>query len=112
MPYVKRDKDSQVIAIFAEEPMEDAEFLVASHPDVIGFLNMNASEEQSLQFLTSSDYELVRVLEDLIELLIDKNVVLFTELPSAAQRKLVQRRKARQNLREEDALMIGEDDIL
>ncbi len=112
MPYVNRDKDNQVIAIFAEEPTEGAEYLAASHPDVIGFLNMNASEEQSLQFLTSSDYELVRVLEDLIELLIDKNVVLFTELPSAAQRKLVQRRKARQNLREEDALMIGEDDIL
>ncbi len=112
MPYVKRDNQNQVIAIFSEAPSEDAEYLAASHSDVISFLNLNASEEQSLQFLTSSDYELVRVLEDLIELLIDKNIVLFTELPSAAQRKLVQRRKARQNLREENALMIDEDDIL
>jgi len=112
MPYVKRDKDNQVIAIYAEAPSDDAEYLAASHQDVIGFLNLNASEEQSLQFLTSSDYELVRVLEDLIELLMDKNLVLFTELPSAAQRKLVQRRKARQNLREENTLMVDEDDIL
>lgn len=112
MPYIKRDNDNQVIAIYAEAPSSNAEYLAPNHPDVIGFLNLNASEEQSLQFLTSSDYELVRVLEDLIELLMDKNIVLFTELPSAAQRKLVQRRKARQNLREEDSLMIDEDDIL
>jgi len=112
MPYVKRDNDNQIIAIYAEAPSEQAEYLPTSHQDVIKFLNVNSSEEQSLQFLTSSDYELVRVLEDLIELLMDKNLVLFTELPVAAQRKLVQRRKARKNLREENALMVDEDDIL
>ena len=112
MPYIQRDDDNQVIAIYAEAPSEDTEHLAASHPDVIAFLNLNSSEEQSLQFLTSSDYELVRVLEDLIELLIEKNVVLFTELPFAAQHKLVQRRRARQNLNEENTLMIDEDDIL
>lgn len=112
MPYVTRDSDNQVVAIFSEAPAEDAEYLPASHKDVIAFLHNNASEEQSLQFLTSSDYELVRVLEDLIELLIDKNIVLFTELPAAAQHKLVQRRRARENLREENALMIDENDIL
>ena len=112
MPYVKRDNDNQVIAIYAEAHSDEAEFLPTSHPDVIGFLNNNASEEQSLQFLSGSDYELVRVLEDLIELLVDKNVVLFTELPIPAQRKLVQRRRARENLREENPLMVDEDDIL
>jgi len=112
MPYIKRDDDDQVIAIYAEAHSDDAEFLPTNHQDVIAFLNANASEEHSLQFLSSSDYELVRVLEDLIELLVAKNVVLFTDLPSPAQRKLVQRRRARQNLREENALMVDEDDIL
>jgi len=112
MPYVKRDEENCVIAVYAEAPSDNAEYLAANHPDVIGFLNDNVSEEQSLQFLTSSDYELVRVLEDLIELLVEKNVVLFTELPFAAQHKLVQRRRARQNLREENSLMVDEDDIL
>ena len=112
MPYVKRDNNNQVIAIYAEEHSDGAEFLATTHQDVIDFLNMNASEEQSLQFLNSSDYELVRVLEDLIEILVDKNVVLFTDLPTPAQRKLVQRRRARQILREENALMVDADDIL
>jgi len=112
MPYIERNKENQIIAIYAEAPSDDAEHLPTSHQDVINFLNINASEEQSLQFLTSSDYELVRVLEDLIELLVNKNVVLFTELPSEAQRKLVQRRRARQNLNDENHLMVSEDDIL
>jgi len=112
MPYIKRDEDNQVIAVYAEPPSDDAEHLAANHPDVINFLKINVSEEQSREFLNSSDYELVRVLEDLIELLVEKNVVLFTELPFAAQHKLVQRRRARQNLSEENTLMVGEDDIL
>jgi len=112
MPYIERDTDNRITAIFAEAQSDDTEFLATTHPDVISFLNANASEEQSLQFLTSSDYELVRVLEDLIELLVDKNVVLFTDLPSPAQRKLVQRKRARQNLREENQLMVNENDIL
>lgn len=112
MPYVKRDDDNQIIAIYTEAPSEDTEHLAADHQDVIRFLNINASDGHSLQFLSSSDYQLVRVLEDLIELLVDKNIVLFTDLPSAAQRKLTQRRRARQNLREENALMVDEDDIL
>lgn len=112
MPYIERDNENQVVAIYAEAPSEDSEYLETSHPDVIKFLNANADEEHALQFLTGSDYELVRVLEDLIELLMDKNLVLFTELPVAAQRKLVRRRKARQNLREENALMVDENDIL
>jgi len=112
MPFVKRNADHQIVAVYAEAPSEEAEYLAVGHQDVINFLKVNASEEQSMQFLTSSDYELVRVLEDLIELLVEKNVVLFTELPVAAQHKLVQRKRARQNLREENSLMVDEDDIL
>lgn len=112
MPYIERDNDNQIIAIYAKAPSDDAEYLATNHQDVIDFLNRNAPEEQSLRFLNRSDYELVRVLEDLIELLVDKNIVLFTDLPSAAQRKLLQRRRARQNLQEENPLMINEDDIL
>lgn len=112
MPYVKRNAEYQVIALHAEAPAEDAEYLPATHPEVIGFLNANRSDDQVLEFLTSSDYELVRVLEDLIEIMVQKNLILFTELPSAAQQKLVQRRDARENLRESSNIMIGEDEIL
>lgn len=114
MPYINRDQNNQIIALYTEPPFEGAEHLPTHHDDIIAFLNshQDGDNNQPLHFLTNSDYELVRVLEDLIELLIDKNQILFTELPAQAQKKLVQRRGARQNLQESDSLMINEDDIL
>jgi len=112
MPYIKRDQNNKVIALFAESPAEDAEYLPSSDPAVMGFLNSNPADQQNIQFLSNSDYELVRVLEDLIELLVDKNLLLFTELPVAAQQKLMKRRGARKNLSDTGGLMVDESDIL
>ena len=52
-------------------------------------------EQGSLQ---ESDMRLVRVLEDLIDLLIDRDVIRFTDLPLPAQEKLMERRSLRQTL--------------
>ena len=112
MPYIKRDENNQVVALYADPPFEDAEFLASTNDDVMAFLNSNPTDKHSMQFLNSSDYELVRVLEDLIELLVDKNIILFTELPSVAQQKLVRRRGVRQNLAGSSEIMIDENDIL
>lgn len=112
MPYIERNQNNQIIALFAEAPSGDAEYLPSSDIDVMGFLNSSPTDEHSIQFLTSSDYELVRVLEDLIEVLVEKDLLLFTELPVAAQKKLMQRRSVRKNLSESGGLMVDENDIL
>lgn len=52
----------------------------------------------SLSRLRQSDLEMIRVLEDLIHLLIHKGVVRITDLPEAAQAKLMERSKARDAL--------------
>jgi hypothetical protein len=46
--------------------------------------------------LRESDREVVRVLDDLINLLVEKNTIRFTDLPEAAQRKLMERRGLRE----------------
>ena len=48
--------------------------------------------------LKQSDTELVRVLEDLIDVLINRGVFQFTDLPKAAQVKLMARRQTRATL--------------
>jgi len=48
--------------------------------------------------LSQSDTSLVRVLEDLIDVLINRGVIQFTDLPEAAQAKLLERRETRANL--------------
>jgi hypothetical protein len=53
--------------------------------------------DNSRSTLKQSDADVVRVLNDLIELLIDKGVIQFTELPLEAQQKLLNRSQLRQN---------------
>lgn len=48
--------------------------------------------------LSQSDTSLVRVLEDLIDVLITRGVIQFTDLPEAAQAKLLERRETRASL--------------
>ena len=49
------------------------------------------------------------LLEDLVDLLIDKKLILFTELPPAAQEKLHGRKQIRQKLGSADLMV---DDVL
>lgn len=53
---------------------------------------------EALDRLASSDQALIRVLEDLIETLVSRNVIHFTDLPEAAQTKLLERRSLRRSL--------------
>ena len=49
----------------------------------------------------------IRALDDIIDLLISKNVILFTELPSVVQEKYTERAELRERRRE--ALHLLED---
>lgn len=48
--------------------------------------------------LSQTDIGLARVLEDLIDVLITRGVIQFTDLPEAAQAKLLERRQTRATL--------------
>ncbi|WP_093447789.1 hypothetical protein [Thiomicrospira sp. ALE5] len=63
-----------------------------------------SEEKVTIQALQDSDLEMIRVLDDLIELMIDKGVIQFTELPEQAQRKLLKRTQLRQGRRNLDLL--------
>lgn len=48
--------------------------------------------------LSQTDSDLARVLEDLIDVLITRGLIQFTDLPDAAQAKLLERRRTRASL--------------
>jgi len=56
------------------------------------------NKEQVKEKLNESDLDLIRVLDDVIDLLIKNQVISFTDLPVAAQEKLGQRRKMRSDM--------------
>lgn len=94
MPYVKRDAQGAMIAVNLH-PGAGWEEIPAHAPELIEFMRQMGLEQGSLQ---ESDMRLVRVLEDLIDLLIDRDVIRFTDLPLPAQEKLMERRSLRQTL--------------
>jgi hypothetical protein len=94
MPYVKRDEQGRIIAVNLE-PGAGLEELPPASPDLLEFMSRAGLEQSTLQ---QSDMRLVRVLEDLIDLLIARDVIRFTDLPLPAQEKLMERRSMRQSL--------------
>lgn len=52
-------------------------------------------EDDDHQSLADSDASLARVTEDLIDILLTRGLIQFTDFPPAAQAKLLQRRQTR-----------------
>jgi len=94
MPYVKRDEQGRITTLNLE-PGDSSEELPLGSPELLEFMHRMGLEQSTLQV---SDMRLVRVLEDLIDLLIDRDVIRFTDLPLPAQEKLMERRSLRQTL--------------
>ena len=89
------------------EPFEACEPVANDAPELASF----ASGLQEDVSFSISDAEFVRVLEDLIDTLISKNILRHTDLPIAAQKKINARKGMRNRLK--GALrLFSEDDPL
>jgi hypothetical protein len=115
MPYVQRSDQGQIIALFARSNDNATEWLGSDSWELTQFLDVanihNGREEEVIEHLSASDIRMVRVLEDLLEVLITNKVILFTDLPTAAQEKLLERRSARSLLNtNDDELMASDND--
>jgi hypothetical protein len=89
-----RDANGALISI-ANEPQAGSEMLDARDPEILAFLNREPERNE----FNGSDAQFVRVLEDLIDTLIEQGVIRHTDLPKAAQQKLLSRKGLRQNLK-------------
>ncbi len=94
MPYARRNL-SGLIDSLHRQPQAGAEFLADDHPDVQAFVGNAAGGNREFDRL---DADFVRVLEDLIDTLIVKNVLNITDLPEQAQAKLLARKSFRERV--------------
>lgn len=62
--------------------------------------------------LSASDADLVRVLEDLIDVLISNGTIALTDLPPEALKKLSSRKQTRERLRNSLDLLNDEDPLI
>ena len=112
MPYVSRDEDGNIVGIFRSPVNGASEELAAEDPEIIQFLADAGSSEQLKWELFVSDLLMGRLVEDLIDVLIDKNVMTITDLPGGAQRKLMRRRHLREKMQAADSLFNDEGGVL
>ncbi|MCX5821917.1 MAG: hypothetical protein NT047_18705 [Deltaproteobacteria bacterium] len=77
--------------------------------EILDFLHTTVSADSRKLLLALSDMGIIRLLEDLIDLLIQKNVILFTELPEQAQERITERKRIRETMDSQDLMV---DDIL
>jgi hypothetical protein len=94
MPFVQRDTSGQIVAV-SQVPADGMSVIDSDHPDLQAFLNQMGAEARQI---SATDQDFVRVLEDVVELLISRGVILFTDLPQSAQEKMLHRQRLRSNL--------------
>ncbi len=112
MYFVQHDGQGQVIRMEQQPFYEMTGKYEDNSPEVLAWLQQNTAREESLKRLQHSDLEMVRVLEDLITVLMDKGVLTITDLPPAAQNKLMHRTQARQALGGLEKPINDDDDAL
>ncbi len=98
MPYVARDPTGRITAVYDRPNESAAELCRVEDPDLLHFLGAGEEDTEAVGKLVASDLEMIRVVEDLILLLIEKRVVMLTELPKAAQHKLARRHELRSKM--------------
>lgn len=112
MFYVQRGADGKVSGVSVEPQPGGEPSLPANHPDVLEFLLGHGDQAAAAEALAATDMNLARVVEDLVSLLAERGVILFTDLPQEAQRKLLLRGRLRSRMGEGNPLVDGEGAIL
>lgn len=108
MLYAERDVAGRICDLHPTPTAGATEALAADNPEVLQYIHDRWRQNE----LTELDRDFVRVIEDTIELLIAKRVILFTDLPPKVQEKLMRRKEVRQLNAFNGNLGAGGDDII
>ncbi len=94
MPYIRRGPDGSIESLHRRDT-GGLEFLPEGHRELMAFIGHSATSPSEFGRL---DADFVRVLEDVIDTLIVKNIINVTDLPGEAQAKLFARKSFRERV--------------
>jgi hypothetical protein len=109
MPYVRRGLDGQIESLH-RQGAPGMEFLPTGHAELQSFLGHTTSVGGGAEF-SRLDADFVRVIEDVIDTLIVKNIINITDLPGEAQAKLFARKSFRERVSKNSLRLFGETDF-
>lgn len=102
MFYVERGNDGKIIALRNVSSFTAQEQKKTIDEEVLSFLNATGSWDQ---LIAMSDFGTIRVIDDLVTLLVNKNIINFTELPEHAQQRIRERKNLREKIVSDDLLV-------
>lgn len=105
MIYVERDEGGRIMSLHAEPNSSATEKKPIMDDEVLDFLHGNMSRDTLKELLSRTDSGTVRILEDLIDLLVKKNIINFTELPEHAQQRIWERKHLREEIESQELLV-------
>lgn len=111
MPFVSRDANGAINGVFSRQTADAQERLAIDDTELRRYLESGESGE-AREALAASDREMARIVEDLIAVLIAKNLVNFTDFPPDAQKKMLSRHSLRRNLSKLQDLVGDDDDLI
>ncbi len=121
MPYIARGNSGAIIAVFKDENECAREHISPENRELQAFLGQNRLADKARertsgrsklhQALRQSDADFVRVLDDLVYLLLNKGMIMFTDLPTEARQKLMIRRRLRDRARDLSGLVSEAEEI-
>lgn len=91
--YIKRDAAGELITVSKIAESDFVEAVADDAQELLAFIQQEKTAEQLA--LEQTDQTMARVLEDVVNLLVEQGVIRFTDLPDAAQHKLLNRRELR-----------------
>ncbi len=109
MLYAERNEEGKIIGI-SINPVETDDKPI-SDEELAAFIGASTDTSSLLALINAMDVSIIRVLEDLIDLLIKKNIILFSDLPIDAQHKLAKRKVVRQKIQQDPPIIQDEEDL-
>ena len=98
MPYIIRSETGKIIKASARV-LVGGDLVPHNHPEIIEFLRQRGQDpaqvEAALTELRRTDGEMARAVEDIIMVLLKKNIVKMTDLPKPVQDRMAFRVKQR-----------------
>lgn len=115
MPYAIRNENGEIVALTAAPNRENDVPVDFDATEVLRFLTRNVAESDSRKKyheLLAYDFQQIRIVEDLIDLLTAKGIILFSELPIAAQEKILQKKTRREKIDQTNDILVDDSKLL
>lgn len=110
MPFVERNSEGRIVGVHRLQTAQGLEEVPAHDPGLRQYLHEQFVDGLAREKWRESDLAVARVCEDMMRVLVARGLFNFTDLPSEAQEKILERDAWRRQFRYMESLVNGTSD--